>query len=118
MDKINHKELLKGYDHCFECGRLLDIKFLSQVPYFNGHLIKGSIHHKTICQSCKRNADNENLKIYGNCINCGRLLPFKYLERILYYKNGKLSNELLCPACKIKSKQVFGNKDKILINTI
>ena len=115
---MNHKEPLEGYGHCFECGRLLDIKFLVQVPHFNGHLIKGSIHHNTICKSCKKNADAENLKIYGNCINCGRLLPFEYLERILHYKDGKLSNELLCPTCKIKSKQVFGNKDKILINTI
>lgn len=46
------------------------------------------------------------------CINCSRLLPLKYLERILYYQDGKLSNELVCPACKNKANEVFVNKIK------
>ncbi|GAH14844.1 unnamed protein product, partial [marine sediment metagenome] len=43
---------IKRYGHCFACNRLLPLKYLEQIEYYDGHIIKGALHHKLLCQSC------------------------------------------------------------------
>ena len=38
--------------HCFECKRLMPIKWLEQIEYYEGHFAKGEIHHKLVCVGC------------------------------------------------------------------
>ena len=49
---------MKEYGHCLECKRLLQVKYLIRVKYWDGHLgIKGGFHHKLLCRTCEEKAD-------------------------------------------------------------
>ena len=48
---------MKKFGHCLECNRLLPIKFLQRVEYYDGHLINGAMHHKLLCDSCMEKAE-------------------------------------------------------------
>ena len=50
------KEYLK-FGHCFECKRLLPLKYLEQIEYYEGHIIAGDLHHKLLCRACKVKAE-------------------------------------------------------------
>ena len=56
----------KKYGHCFVCDRLLPLKYLEQVEYYEGHIIAGAMHHKLLCRACKKKAeevfDEHNVK--------------------------------------------------------
>ena len=43
--------------HCFECKRLMPIKWLRQIEYYEGHFAKGDIHHELCCPSCIEKAE-------------------------------------------------------------
>lgn len=45
------------YGECFRCKRLLVIEKLVQIRFYEGHLIEGKYHHKLICQSCMKAAN-------------------------------------------------------------
>ena len=45
------------YGECFRCKRLMPIKWLIQICFYNGHLIEGKFHHKLICQACIKTAN-------------------------------------------------------------
>ena len=42
--------------YCFACNRLMPIKWLIPIEYYEGHFAKGDIHHKLCCQSCVEKA--------------------------------------------------------------
>ena len=42
--------------HCLECKRLLPIKDMERVEYYDGHLIEGAYHHKLLCKACREKA--------------------------------------------------------------
>ena len=48
---------MKKYGRCFECGRLLPLKDLEQIEYYKNHIIEGEFHHKLLCKSCKKKAE-------------------------------------------------------------
>ena len=48
---------MKKFGHCFECKRLLPIKHLEQVEYYEWHIHEGDFHHKLLCQSCIEKAE-------------------------------------------------------------
>lgn len=48
---------IKKFGHCFQCNRLLPLKYLEQVQFYDGHIIEGAGHHKTICKSCIKKAE-------------------------------------------------------------
>lgn len=50
---IAQKEVNLDYGICFHCQRIMPIKYLTQIRFHEGHLIKGKYHHKLICQACK-----------------------------------------------------------------
>lgn len=54
---FSQKKVNLEYGQCFRCHRLMPIKYLKQIQFYNGHLIKGKYHHKLICQSCKKAAE-------------------------------------------------------------
>jgi len=45
------------YGQCFHCNRIMPIKRLVQIRFYEGHLIKGKFHHKLLCQACKKAAN-------------------------------------------------------------
>ena len=45
------------YGICFHCQRIMPIKYLKQICYYEGHLIKGKHHHKLMCKACLKAAD-------------------------------------------------------------
>ena len=47
----------KKYGHCFACNRLLPLKYLEQIEYYEGHITDGALHHKLLCKSCKAKAE-------------------------------------------------------------
>lgn len=48
---------IKKFGRCFNCGRLLPLKYLEQIEYFENHIGNGDFHHKTICWSCRKKAE-------------------------------------------------------------
>ena len=48
---------IKRFGRCFNCGRLLPLKHLEQIEYFKDHIIEGGFHHKLLCRSCKKKAE-------------------------------------------------------------
>lgn len=48
---------MEKYGHCFECRRLLPLKYLEQIEYYGCHISDGSFHHKLLCKSCKKKAE-------------------------------------------------------------
>jgi len=44
------------YGRCFHCRRVMSIKYLTQIRYYIGHLIKGKFHHKLMCRACLKAA--------------------------------------------------------------
>ena len=48
---------MKKLGHCFECKRLMPIKWLRQIMYYEGHFAVGDVHHKIICLSCIKKAE-------------------------------------------------------------
>ena len=60
MEKPSSKSQEKmnlDYGQCFHCNRVMPIKFLTQIRFYEGHKIEGKFHHKLICSPCKRAAD-------------------------------------------------------------
>lgn len=43
---------MKSIGRCFECKRLMSIKILEQVRFYEFHKIENQYHHKLICKSC------------------------------------------------------------------
>jgi len=43
--------------HCFECHRLMPIKWLRQIEYYEGHFAIGEMHHKLVCLGCVHKAE-------------------------------------------------------------
>lgn len=64
QEGISQEKVNLDYGECFRCHRLMAIGYLTQIRYYEGHLIKGKFHHKLICRSCKKAA--EQLKDYYN----------------------------------------------------
>lgn len=56
---------MKKFGHCLECNRLLPIKYLERVQYYDGHLIRGAYHHKLLCQACMRKAEEVFEEFYN-----------------------------------------------------
>ena len=48
---------MKKFGHCFECKRLMPIKWLRQIEYYEGHFAPGEIHHKLCCLGCIKKAE-------------------------------------------------------------
>lgn len=50
---------MEKYGRCFveKCNRLVPMKYLTPIEFFIGHDIEGSFHHKLICRTCKKKAD-------------------------------------------------------------
>lgn len=48
---------MKKFGHCFECGRLLPLKYLEQIEFYDDHIIEGALHHKLLCRACKNKAE-------------------------------------------------------------
>jgi len=48
---------MKKFGHCFECGRLMPVDKLLQVEYYEGHIHNGDYHHKLLCLSCIKKAE-------------------------------------------------------------
>ena len=47
----------KKYGRCFECGRLLPLKYLEQVEFYEYHIVNGGEHHKLLCRACRKKAE-------------------------------------------------------------
>jgi len=45
--------------HCFNptCRRLMPIKWLRQIEYYEGHFTPGETHHKLCCLGCIKKAE-------------------------------------------------------------
>jgi len=54
---FNKENKLKKYGRCFNCNRMMSMKYLEQIEYYNGHKIEGSFHHNLICRTCKKKAN-------------------------------------------------------------
>ncbi len=49
---------MKEYGHCWECERLIPVKYLIRIKTWDGHLgIGGAFHHNLLCKSCEKKAD-------------------------------------------------------------
>lgn len=48
---------IKRFGRCFNCNRLLPLKYLEQIEYFDNHITEGGFHHKLLCRSCKKKAE-------------------------------------------------------------
>ena len=48
---------MKKFGHCFECKRLLPLKDLEQIEYYEHHKHDGDFHHKLLCKSCVEKAE-------------------------------------------------------------
>ena len=48
---------MERYGSCFRCKRLLPLKYLEQIEYYRDHITDGGFHHKLICKTCKKKAD-------------------------------------------------------------
>ena len=48
---------IKKYGRCFECNRLLPLKYLEQIEFYEYHIINGEFHHHLLCQACAKKAD-------------------------------------------------------------
>jgi len=53
---------MKKFGHCWECKRLLPLKKLEQVEYYECHKIPGEFHHKLLCSSCIKKAEEVDFK--------------------------------------------------------
>jgi len=51
---------------------------------------------------------------FGHCLECKRLLPIEFMERVEYYDGhliqGAYHHKLLCKSCKEKAEEVFREK--------
>ena len=60
----------KQFGHCFECGRLMPIKWLRQIEYYEHHFAPGETHHKLVCLGCIKKAEELgeifNTKLWKN----------------------------------------------------
>lgn len=45
------------YGICFHCQRIMPIKYLTQIRFYEGHKHIGKFHHKLFCVGCKEAAD-------------------------------------------------------------
>ena len=45
------------YGQCFHCKRIMLMKCLTQIRFYEGHKHMGKFHHKLICIGCKEAAD-------------------------------------------------------------
>ena len=48
---------MKSFGRCFECIRLMPVKLLEQIKFFKHHKIENDYHHKLICKSCIKKAE-------------------------------------------------------------
>jgi len=48
---------IKRFGRCFNCKRLLPLKYLEQIEFYDNHIINGEYHHKLLCRSCKKKAE-------------------------------------------------------------
>jgi len=48
---------IKRYGRCFQCNRLLPLKYLEQIEFYDGHIGNGMGHHKTVCKACINKAE-------------------------------------------------------------
>lgn len=48
---------MKELGRCFECNRLMLINRLEQIEFYEFHKIIGDFHHKLICKSCLKKAE-------------------------------------------------------------
>jgi len=48
---------MKRYGKCFACKRIMEVRTLVQVEFYEGHLHFGSYHHRTMCFACEAKAD-------------------------------------------------------------
>ena len=55
--KVNEMRHIKKFGHCFECKRLLPLKYLEQIEYYKDHIILGAGHHKLLCRACRKKAE-------------------------------------------------------------
>jgi len=100
---------MKEFGECMKCGCKLPIEELERLAWNDGHKdIKGSIHHKLICNDC---SGGTNKPEYGNCVGCGRNLPLEDLIEIRWSIRSKhlnkLQDRLFCPSCREKADEVF-----------
>lgn len=51
------RETNLDYGKCWFCSRLMQVKYLTQIRYYEGHKRRGKFHHKLICESCRKGAD-------------------------------------------------------------
>lgn len=51
------------------------------------------------------------MKKFGHCLECKRLLPIEFLERVEYFDGhiieGAYHHRLLCRSCREKAEEVF-----------
>ena len=48
---------MKSFGRCFECERLMLLNLLEQIEFSEYHKIKNAYHHKLICVSCIKKAE-------------------------------------------------------------
>jgi len=53
----------KKYGRCYGCGRIVPKDVLVQVDFYEDHLHEGSLHHKTLCLTCIKKADEAGVEI-------------------------------------------------------
>ena len=54
---------MKKYGRCYGCDKTLPVEVLEQVMFFKHHLHHGSFHHKTLCYTCIKKADEAGEEI-------------------------------------------------------
>jgi len=48
---------IKKFGRCFKCKRLLPLKYLEQIEYYDNHIVHGGGHHKLLCKACRKKAE-------------------------------------------------------------
>lgn len=54
---VTQKKMNLDYGQCFHCHRIMPVKYLTQIRFYEGHKHIGKFHHKLICIGCKEAAD-------------------------------------------------------------
>ena len=51
------------YGRCYGCDRVLPAEVMEQVMFYDGHKHHGSFHHKLICYTCIKKADEAGIEV-------------------------------------------------------
>jgi len=60
---------VKKYGRCYGCGRIVPKEVLVQVDFYEDHSHEGSLHHKTLCFTCIKKANEAGKEIMKDKTN-------------------------------------------------